>query len=68
MGYGFQGQGQTSELWSVCEGKEVFRAILAPLGVSNEDAAERAITALWQRDPSLVPDELNALRAYIVGL
>ena len=56
------------DLWKACEGKEVFRSILPDLGLTDEDAAERAITALWVRKPDLVSGELRALRAYIEGL
>jgi predicted ATPase len=58
----------TEDLWSLCEGKEVFRSILPCLGFVDEDVAERAIAAVWQRNPELVPDELRALRAYIRNL
>lgn len=58
----------TEELWKVCEGKEVFRFILPHIGLTDEDAAERAITAIWARKPKLVSRELHALRAYIKKL
>lgn len=59
---------EDDDLWRSCEGKEVFRSILPHLGLTDEDAAERAIAAVWQRKPELVPDELLALRAYIRSL
>lgn len=64
--YGRKRQGD--DLWRSCEGKEVFRSILPHLGLTDEDAAERALAAVWQRKPELVPAELQALRAYIRGL
>lgn len=59
---------QSNDFWRLCEGKEVFRSILPHLGLTDEDAAERAIAAIWQRKPQLVPDELQSLRAYICSL
>lgn len=56
------------EIWRTCEGKEVFRSIVKQLGFSDEDAAERAIAALWRRRPDVVPEELRALRRYVSAL
>lgn len=59
---------EDGELWRACEGKEVFRSISSHLGFADEDAGERAITAIWARQPELIPPELRELRAYINGL
>jgi hypothetical protein len=56
---------EAEDLWQICEGKEILRAIVPLLGFTDEDAAERAITALWKRKPALVPTQLDALREYI---
>lgn len=55
-------------MWKTCEGKEVFRAIVNQLGYSDEDAAQRAILALWIRTPALLPEELLDMREYINAL
>lgn len=59
---------ESGELWKVCEGKEVFRAILPQLGLKDEDTGERALTSVWARKPDLLPKELVKLRAYVRGL
>jgi predicted ATPase len=59
---------EDGELWQVCEGKEVFRSLVPRLGFADEDAGERAITAIWARRPELLPTELADLRAYISAL
>jgi len=59
---------EDGDLWRTCEGKEIFRSILPHLRLTDEDAGERAITAVWMRRPDLVPDELHALRTYIRSL
>jgi predicted ATPase len=59
---------EDGDLWRTCEGKEVFRSIIPHLGLADEDAGERAITAVWTRQPKLIPEELVALRSYIRGL
>jgi len=59
---------EDENLWVVCEGKEVLKSILPHLGLTDVDAAERALTALWTRKPELVPAELHDLRSYIQGL
>ena len=56
------------DLWRWCQGKEVFRALVPLLPFSDQDAAERAIQALWGRDASLVPSELTKLREYVAQL
>lgn len=56
------------DIWRVCEGKEVFRSIVPALGLSDEDAGERSITAVWNRRPELIPDELTSLRRYILSV
>ena len=53
------------EAWRLCEGKEVFRSLVPRLGFVEEDAAERAISALWRRRPEVAPNELQALRQYV---
>ncbi|ESX22566.1 hypothetical protein X767_18050 [Mesorhizobium sp. LSJC264A00] len=53
------------DIWRVCEGKEVFRLVLPEFGIADEDAGERAVTAVWKRRPDLLPEELVALRNYI---
>lgn len=53
------------DIWKVCEGKEVFRSIVSDLGLADEDAGERAITAVWSRRAELLPEELASLRNYI---
>lgn len=55
-------------MWKLCEGKEVFRSIIGEIGLADEDAAERALSAVWVRQPNLIPAELTALRDYIRGL
>lgn len=55
-------------LWSLCEGKEVFRSLSGDMGFVDTDAAQRAVMAAWQRRPELVPQQLNDLRAYVRGL
>lgn len=55
-------------LWKVCEGKEVFRSLVAPLGFADQDAAERAIVAAWARKPEVIPNELAELRNYLQNL
>lgn len=62
------GRKRGEDIWKVCEGKEVFHAITGSLGLSDDDAAERAIAALWARRPDLVPHELTLLRDYIAVL
>ena len=59
---------EDGDLWKICEGKEVFRALVPQLGLVDEDAGERAITAVWERRPDLIPSELAGLRAYILSL
>jgi hypothetical protein len=64
----YEGKRNSPDLWQVCEGKEVFRAIVRELGLADADAAERAVLAIWGRKPELVPDQLGSLRDYINGL
>lgn len=57
-----------TEAWRLCEGKETFRSLVPKLGFVEEDAAERAISALWKRRPEIAPQDLLALRNYVAGL
>jgi predicted ATPase len=59
---------EDGSMWRSCEGKEVFRSIIGELGLTDEDHAERALSAVWVRQPNLIPVELTALRAYIRSL
>lgn len=59
---------RTVDAWRICEGKEVFRSLVPRLGFAEEDAAERAISALWRRRPELASAELQALRQYVAQL
>ena len=59
---------RSGDIWRTCEGKEVFRSLVHHLGFAEEDAAERAISALWKRRPEIIPDELIALRNYVASL
>lgn len=59
---------ENGDLWRACEGKQIFRALVLQLGFADEDAAERAITAVWKRRPDLVPVELAELRDYVNAL
>jgi predicted ATPase len=56
------------DLWQVCHGKQVFRAMVPILQFKDQDAAERAIQALWRRNAGLVPQQLLELRQYVQGL
>lgn len=64
----YQRKREAGELWRDCAGKQVFRALISQLGFADEDAGERAITAMWARQPDLVSAELKELRSYINGL
>jgi hypothetical protein len=55
-------------IWKVCEGKEVFRSLVQQLGFADENAGERALSAIWSRQPEFLPSELLALRQYITNL
>ncbi|MER8610600.1 AAA family ATPase [Mesorhizobium sp. M0435] len=59
---------EDGDVWRICEGKEVFRSVLSELGIADEDAGERAVTAVWKRRPDLLPEELLALRSYVRDL
>lgn len=57
-----------NDLWMICEGKEVSKAIFKALGLADRQSAERAMFAVWKRRPDLVPNELSALRTYVNNL
>lgn len=50
------------ELWKICEGKEIMKALARALGFSDHHALERAVTALWDTGPSNVPHALREFR------
>lgn len=62
---GIYARRRTEDAWRMCEGKEVFRSLVPRLGFVEEDAAERAISALWKRRPEIAPAELHTLREYV---
>lgn len=64
----YQRKSREADFWKFCQGKEIFRAMLPRLGLSNSSAGERAVMALWKRHPDLVPSELVGLRAYVTSL
>ena len=57
----------TDELWKVCEGKEVMKAMARALGFSDHNAFERAVTAYWDVDEARLPTEVRNLRKAISG-
>jgi ABC-type thiamine transport system ATPase subunit len=57
----------TDELWKVCEGKEVMKAMARALGFSDHHVLERAVTAYWDADEARLPAEVRDLRSAIFG-
>nr|WP_226998647.1 AAA family ATPase [Tardibacter chloracetimidivorans] len=57
----------TDELWKVCEGKEVMKAMARALGFSDHHALERAVTTYWDTDGGHLPDEVRQLREQLTA-
>jgi predicted ATPase len=54
-----------SDLWKLCEGKEVLAEIAHLVGFSGRTAMIQACFATWRRDAGLVSNELAALRRHL---
>jgi predicted ATPase len=58
----------SADLWRTCEGKQALNQIARQVGFVDASAMMRASFGLWERDPSLVPNELADLRSYVQSL
>lgn len=56
------------DLWRVCEGKNVIMHVARAIGFVDVSSLELAAVAAWTKNPSLVSDELSALRTFVQNL
>lgn len=51
------------DLWKVCEGKEVMKAMAKALNFTGHHALEQAVVTYWNTDPIRLPAELAQFRS-----
>jgi predicted ATPase len=56
-----------TSFWKQCEGKQVLSGLVLQIGL-NLDVIIQAIFAIWMREESILPEELQALRDYVTAL
>jgi hypothetical protein len=59
---------QESDLWKLCEGKQVLPMIARTAGFAGPPALMSASYAVWDSEPELIPEELVELRRYLEAL
>lgn len=56
------------DLWKVCEGKEIVRAVAQDVGFANAHTFEQAATTLWAAAEERLPPEVLELRKYLAAI
>jgi hypothetical protein len=56
-----------SDLWKICEGKQVLNNIARIVGFSGQTTMVQAAFSVWTRDELKIPEELATFRNYLAG-